>query len=113
LIAGLRERHPDLLIAGEGWYDALLAVLPVNQSWLGVDRRYRFPQILTRYGRALGHLAEGAPGAVSTGVHERGFTYKTSGPATPGHIVSVGIVDDSMTRHAEEVIAACRAAVIS
>ena len=35
LTAELHHRHPNLLIAGEGWYDAILAVLPVNQSWLG------------------------------------------------------------------------------
>ncbi len=112
LIDDLHQRHPDLLIAGEGWYDALLALLPVNQSWLNIDRPYRLPQLLTRYGRALGHLAEGAPGAVSTGVHERGFTYKTPGAATPGHIVSVGIADDSMSHYTDAVIAACKAAML-
>ena len=111
LIDQLHQRHPDLLIAGEGWYDALLALLPVNQSWLNIDRHYKFPQLLMRYGRALGHLAEGTPGAVSTGVHERGFTYRKSGAVTPGHIVSVGIVDDTMSRYANEVIAACQAAI--
>lgn len=111
LVNDLHQRHPDLLIAGEGWFDAVLGVLPVNQSWLGIDREFKFPQILTRYGRALGHLAEGAPGAVSTGVHERGFTYKKAGAVTPGHIVSVGIVDDTMSKYPEEVIAACQSAV--
>ena len=67
LIDALHGRHPDLLIAGEGWWDGLLGVLPVNQSWLGVNRQYRFPQLMTRYARALGHLAEGAPGPVEYG----------------------------------------------
>lgn len=111
LIDELHQRHPDLLVAGEGWFDAILGVMAVNQSWLGVDRLYKFPQILNRYGRALGHLAEGAPGPVSTGVHERGFTYKKAGAATPGHIPSVGIVDDTMSRYADAVIAACKDAV--
>ena len=111
LVNGLHQRHPDLLIAGEGWYDALLALLPVNQSWLGIDRRYKFPQILARYSRALGHLAEGAPGPVSTGVHEGGFTYRKSGAVTLGHIPSVGIADDTMACYADEVLAACQAAI--
>ncbi|WP_343421335.1 hypothetical protein [Candidatus Flexifilum breve] len=111
LVGELHQRHPDVLVAGEGWYDALLAVLPVNQSWLGVDRSYKFPQLLAKYGRALGHLAEGAPGAVSTGVHERGFTYKHAGKVTVGHIPSVGIVDDSLSKYADDVIAACKAAL--
>jgi hypothetical protein len=108
LIDELHRRHPDVLVAGEGWYDAILGVMAVNQSWLGIDRHYKFPQILSRYGRALGHLAEGAPGAVSTGVHERGFTYKRAGEVTEGHIASVGIVDDSMRLYVDEVIAACK-----
>ncbi len=111
LVNELHQRHPEVLVAGEGWYDALLTVLPVNQSWLGVDRQYKFPQLLAKYGRALGHLAEGAPGAVSTGVHERGFTYRQAGPVTVGHIPSVGIVDDTLTRYADDVIAACKAAM--
>lgn len=110
LVAELHQRHPDLLIAGEGWWDALLAVLPVNQSWLGVNRQYRFPQLLTRYGRALGHLAEGAPGPVSTGVHERGFTYSPRPDPSHGHIPALGIVDDTLDNYREEIISVCRAA---
>lgn len=111
LIGELRRRHPDLLIAGEGWYDAILGLMPVNQSWLRTDRQFIYPQLLTRYGRALGHLAEGAPGPVSTGVHEGGFRYKRDGAPTPGHIPSVGIVDDSLTDYRDELIALCKAAV--
>lgn len=109
LIAELHQRHPGLLIAGEGWWDALLALLPVNQSWLGVDRQYRFPQLLTRYARALGHLAEGAPGPVSTGVHERGFTFAPMREPTFGHIRALGIVDDTLERYRDEVVRVCRA----
>jgi hypothetical protein len=111
LLAELRRRHPNLLIAGEGWWDALLALLPVNQSWLGVDRQFRYPQILSRYARALGHLREGAPGPVSTGVHERGFIYQPVPSPSSGHIPSVGIVDDTLTKYRDEFIQACRAAV--
>ena len=110
LVDELHRRHPDLLIAGEGWWDGLLAVLPVNQSWLGVNRQYRFPQLLTRYARALGHLAEGAPGPVSTGVHERGFTHTPMPDPTPGHIRALGIVDDTLDRYQPEIIAICHAA---
>lgn len=111
LVAELHRRHPNLLIAGEGWYDAILGLFPVNQSWLNVDRHFRYPQLLTQYGRALGHLSEGAPGPVSTGVHERGFLFEQPGPVTPGHIPAVGIADDTMARYADDVIAACKAAV--
>lgn len=111
LISELHQRHPDVLIAGEGWWDALLAILPVNQSWLPLNHHYRFPQLLTRYSRALGHLREGAPGPVSTGVHERGFTYQPMPTPTPGHIRSLGIVDDTLEKYKDEVIQACQAAL--
>ncbi len=110
LIEELHQRHPDLLIAGEGWWDGLLAILPVNQSWMGVDRQYRFPQFLTRYARALGHLSEGAPGPVSTGVHERGFLYSQLPNPVPGHIRALGIVDDTLSLYREEIIRICRTA---
>jgi len=106
----LHRRHPGLLIAGEGWYDALLNFFPVNQSWLGVDRNYRYPQILTRYARALGHLAEGTPGAGSTGVHEGGFHPAAPQKPTFGHIPSLGIVDDTLSKYRATVIQICKTA---
>lgn len=110
LLAELHQRHPRLLIAGEGWYDALLGLFPVNQSWLGVERRYRYPELLTRYARALGHLSTGTPGHGSTGVHEGGFYPAPVAHPTFGHIPALGIVDDTLERHRAEVIAICRAA---
>ncbi|NWF65736.1 MAG: hypothetical protein HXY38_15695, partial [Chloroflexi bacterium] len=112
LLGELRQRHPDLLIAGEGWYDALLGLFPVNQSWLGIDRKYRFPQILTRYARALGHLKDGAPGPASSGVHERGYNnHLDPRAATFGHIPSIGIVDDTLERYRDDLIRACQEAL--
>lgn len=110
LLEELHARHPGLLIAGEGWYDALLALFPVNQSWLGVDRRYRQPALLTRYARALGHLSSGTPGHGSTGVHEGGFYPATPDPPTLGHISALGIVDDTLDRYTDQVVQICRAA---
>jgi hypothetical protein len=110
LLGDLRERNPGLLIAGEGWWDGLLGLFPVNQSWLGVERRYRFPELLTRYGRALGHLSEGTPGAGSTGVHEAGFRPAPQQKPTFGHIASLGVVDDTLEQYGDEVAVACRAA---
>lgn len=106
----LHRRHPNVLVAGEGWYDALLAVLPVNQSWLGIDRHYRYPQLLAKYGRALGHLANGTPGPGSTGVHEGGFYPINDKATTPGHIRSLGIADDTLEKYREDVIRICRQA---
>lgn len=107
LLAELHRRHPNLLIAGEGWWDALLALFPVNQSWLGVERNYRYPQLLTRYARALGHLAEGTPGRGSTGVHELGFRPEPFPSHTPGHIPALGFVDDTLECCSNEIAAIC------
>jgi hypothetical protein len=110
LVDAFHRRFPEILIAGEGWYDALLRFFPVNQSWLGVERNYRYPQLLTRYARALGHLADGTPGSGSTGVHEGGFRPAPPQKPTPGHIPALGIVDDTLSRHRDAVIQICRTA---
>src|SRR5206468_4295141 len=62
LIAVLRQRHPALLVCGEGWYDALLALFPMNQTWIESSEQPRFDELPMRYARLLGHLQEGAPG---------------------------------------------------
>jgi hypothetical protein len=107
LLGALHERFPTLLIAGEGWWDALLGLFPVSQSWLGTDREYRFPELLTRYARALGHLMTGTPGG-STGVHELGYALRPQGSATFGHIPALGIVDDTLERHRADIIRVCQ-----
>lgn len=112
LVSELHRRHPEVLVAGEGWYDALLALLPVNQSWLGIDRHYRYPQLLAKYGRALGHLANGTPGPGSTGVHEGGFYPITDQGTTSGHIRSLGIADDTLEKYEADVIRICREAAL-
>jgi hypothetical protein len=104
LCAELRALHPQLMIAGEGWTDALLAIFPINLSWLGISRRFRYPQLLANYGRALQHLNEGAPGLGSTGVYEGGYTPATRHAPSAGHIASISIVDDTLTSYREELL---------
>ncbi|WP_190819489.1 alpha-amylase family protein [Saccharopolyspora pogona] len=104
----LRRRHPELVLATEGWWDALSAIFPLSQQWYGADRDLRKPRILTRYARTTGHLAEGTPGPGSTGVHEKGFLRRPSDVAREAHIPVVGITDDTLPTHAEEVAAICR-----
>lgn len=110
LVNALHQKHSDLLIAGEGWFDAMLRLFAVNQSWLGTTRKYRYPQMLTNYARALGHLKDGTPGN-SSGVHEGGYYPQSLQSTTFGHIPSLGFVSDTMALHKDAVIAACRAAV--
>lgn len=104
----LRRRHPGLLLAAEGWWDALSGIFPLSQQWFGVDRDLRLPQVLTRYARTTGHLAEGTPGRGSTGVHEKGFVPRPPDVERAGHIPVVGIADDTLPAHADEVAAIAR-----
>jgi hypothetical protein len=109
LAGELRSRHPDLLVCGEGWYDALLALFPMNQTWLEMSVPPRFDDLPMRYTRVLGHLKDGAPGAGSTGVHEGGTRALGRPLRVPGFIPALSIVDDTMTAHREAVRRFCRA----
>jgi hypothetical protein len=106
----LAQRYPGLAIAGEGWTDALLAVFPLNLSWLGISRRFRRQDLLSRYGRAFQHLCEGAPGNGSTGVYEGGFAARDRSPVSPGHIPSISFVDGTIRDQGDEVTRVLRQA---
>jgi hypothetical protein len=108
VLDALHGKHPELLVAAEGWWDALLGMFPLAQQWLGVDRDLRYPELLTRYARTTAHLAEGAPGSGSTGVHEGGYRPRPPRTALAGHIPSISIVDDTLARHANAVAEICR-----
>ncbi|TDE14269.1 hypothetical protein [Jiangella asiatica] len=108
LVGELREAHPGLLVCGEGWYDALLGLLPVNQTWLDVARPPRTPDLPYRYSRVLGHLNSGCPGQGSTGVHEGGFREPAKPLRVPGFVPSLGFVSDTLERYADDVAAFCR-----
>lgn len=107
LVAELRTARPDLLVCGEGWYDALLGLLPVNQTWLDVSRPARFIELPYRYSRLLGHLNSGCPGQGSTGVHEGGFRTVAKPLRIPGFVPSLGFVADTLEHYADDVAAFC------
>jgi hypothetical protein len=107
LVAELRGRAPDLLVAGEGWFDALLAIFPLNQSWLGLDRALARPELLTRFAREVGHLSLGAPGWGSTGVHEGGWYPPPPERVAEGRIPTVVVVGGTMAHDAEELLRRC------
>lgn len=108
LVNELRDDNPDLLIAGEGWYDALLGLFPMNQTWLDVTRPGRSTALPYRYSRILGHLNSGAPGHGSTGVHEGGYREVAKPLRIDGYIPALGLVDDTMADYPDDVIAFCR-----
>jgi hypothetical protein len=62
------------------------------------------------HARTTEHLALGAPGHGSTGVHEAGYRRDRPRSAPiPGHISSVAIVDDTLRDHGDELIERVRA----
>jgi hypothetical protein len=109
LVGEIRRRHPELLVCGEGWYDALLAVFPLNQTWIDMTEPARLDSLPMRYSRVLGHLNYGAPGTGSTGVHEGG-THPVSVPfRRHGFVPALPVTDDTFTRHRDAALAFCRA----
>jgi hypothetical protein len=110
LLDELHRRHPGLLVCGEGWYDALLAVFPLNQTWLELAAPPHFDDLPMRYTRVLGHLKDGAPGSGSTGVHEAGTNPFARPLRVDGFAPALPVVDDTFTEHGEAARAFVRAA---
>jgi len=111
LCSRLRQDRPGLLICGEGWYDALLGVLPMNQTWLDISRPTRTADLPYRYSRLLGHLYSGCPGQGSTGVHEGGFRPVAKSLGLKHFAPSLGFVGDTLDKYHEDVVAFCREVV--
>ncbi|MGQ0832792.1 MAG: hypothetical protein ACT4OV_14065 [Microthrixaceae bacterium] len=110
LVGDLRERHPRLLVAGEGWFDALLSIFPVNQTWHDPAATFRCPDVMSRFARAMPHLSVGAPGRGSTGVHEAGWAVPPvpGAPVAPHVLRNISFVDDTLRDHVDAVIAILR-----
>jgi hypothetical protein len=109
LVGRLHEENPGLLVCGEGWYDALLAVFPMNQTWIQMEVPPRFDDLPMKYARVLGHLKDGAPGVGSTGVHEGGLRPKAKPLRIPGFVPALSVVEDTFSDHRDEVRAFCAA----
>ena len=90
LIWRIREGRPELLMAGEAWYDAVGAATPLMQSghtdsvlhWLDVPSAPFFDT----YNRRFAHLCLGNPGRGSAGAHELGHNPIRHSPLRKGII---------------------------
>lgn len=100
LIKRIKDNYPDMLVAGEGWYDAFSAVMPLHQSghthgdlhWHDVP----YAEMFNKYNRSFAHLCLGDPGRGSTGVHELGINSIWRIPLRKGIIPTVTIVEDTL-----------------
>ena len=105
----IREKHPDILMAGEGWYDALSAGYPVTQPSLSEDGDCRwsdrpYPALFNRFNRCFAHLGTGDVSRHSTGVFEFGYNSTTeSVPLRKGIIPTITIVDNTLKKAPEKV----------
>ncbi len=89
----LRARFPGLLVAGEGWYDALGALTPLSQSGLPAA----WPDTFARYNRSFLHLSAGDPSRGSTGVHEMGTNAFVLAPDERHVLPTLTVVDGTFT----------------
>ena len=103
LVGEIRRRHPGLLVCGEGWYDALLGQLALNQTWLPTERPVRHRGLPGRFARTLAHLVTGSPVTGSTGVHEEGIRPAPRSLVGTGSVPAVAVVEDTFTAHRDEV----------
>jgi hypothetical protein len=114
LIARLRERHPNVLIAGEGWYDGIGAATPLVQAGHTDGTMHWHDQpaatLFDTYHRCFAHLCLGDPGRASTGVHELGHNPWTRTPLRKGIIPTVAIVEDTLERAPDAVLEVIEAA---
>lgn len=95
----LKRGREQLLVVGEGWYDALGAITPVSQ----VGAPAQWDQIFSRYCRTFAHLMWGDPGRGSSGVHEAGYTGSGLVPDSPYWWPTVTIVDGTLETAPEQV----------
>ena len=109
LVARIRDGHPEILVAGEGWYDAVGGATPLMQSGHteGVLHWHDTPYapLFDTYNRSFAHLCLGDPGRGSTGAHELGHNSITCAPLRKGIIPTVTIVDDTLVTAPEGVSA--------
>jgi hypothetical protein len=100
LIARLREGNPELLVAGEGWYDGVGASTPLMQSGHTDGKLHwhdePFAPAFDTYHRCFGHLCLGDPGRGSSGVHEQGINPFVRVPLRRGLIPTLTIVENSL-----------------
>ena len=100
LIAELRERYPRVLACGEFLYDALVEFIPLYHVYN--------PRMVP-FARFFSHLSHPAPGRGSSGVHESGFSPWDAATLSltqrDGLIPTLMVVDDTFTRHRDEMAA--------
>lgn len=99
LAAEVRAACPGLMLAGEGWFDALGGIIPLVQT----GHRDTVPvfhdepgDLFTRTNRSFGHLCLGDPAHHSTGVHEAGYNPTWRLPLRRATIPTLALIDSTL-----------------
>jgi len=100
LVDRLRADRPDVLVAGEDWWDALLAIFPLFQR-AGPWRQV--PLWVGRFARLFGHICEGDPSRGSTGVFESGYAPYAPVLDEPAILPTLAFVDGTLERARPEI----------
>jgi hypothetical protein len=101
----LHAAIPDLLLAGEYDYDALLGCYALFQrAWWT-----RAPRWTERYVRRFAHLCEAEPQG-RTGVHEFGVWKPGTIPSAPGLLATIAFQDGTLEQSRDAIEAAIAAA---
>lgn len=107
LTSRLKENRPDFLLAGEGWYDGLMACIPLLQCGHTDGKLHwhddAYAPMLNTFARDFGHLCLGDPSRFSTGVHEQGTNPEWRTPLRKGVIPTLTIVDGTLENAADRV----------
>ncbi|MGX6606099.1 hypothetical protein ACWKSP_28815 [Micromonosporaceae bacterium Da 78-11] len=100
LVQEIRDRCPELLIAGEGWFDALGGITPLVQTGHRdtVPTFHDLPDadLFTDANRSFGHVCLGDPAHGSTGCHEAGYNAHWRLPVREGVLPTLTVVDGTL-----------------
>ena len=108
LVKRIKTIKPDYLVAGEGYYDAISAVIDLVQGghtegYMNYHDRVYAP-LFTRYSREFAHLCLGDLSRGSSGVHEQGTNTDMRTPFREGIIPTLTLVEDTLIKAKDKVL---------
>jgi hypothetical protein len=103
----LRKNRPELLVAGEDWWDGLLGIFPLYQQ---SGKWRQVPGWVSRYARLIGHICDGEASRGSTGVFESGYAPYERLPDGAPYIPTLAFVDATLESAKTEIEAVIESA---
>ncbi|MBI5667939.1 MAG: hypothetical protein HZC41_08005 [Chloroflexi bacterium] len=100
MVSRLRHGRPEMLVAGEDWYDGLLPIFPLFQQ---TSKWRQVPDWVGRYARLMGHICDGEASRGSTGVFESGYALYERLPDKPFYIPTLAFVDGTLENARDEI----------